>query len=141
MKKLYFILTFITITLASTAQEEQPTGEKIEALRVAFISKELELTPAEAEKFWPIYNEYANELKTLKKAAKNDDNPDVLENDEKILNLQKSYKDRFTKVLGQQRMNRFFSANKKFHQMLIKAAIHKRQRNAQPNRPLLRRNQ
>jgi Spy/CpxP family protein refolding chaperone len=31
---------------------------KIQAQRVAFFTERLNLTPAEAEKFWPIYNEY-----------------------------------------------------------------------------------
>jgi Spy/CpxP family protein refolding chaperone len=30
-------------------------GEKIEALRIAFITQELQLTPQEAQKFWPVY--------------------------------------------------------------------------------------
>jgi hypothetical protein len=31
---------------------------KIQAQRVAFFTEKLNLTPAEAEKFWPMYNEY-----------------------------------------------------------------------------------
>jgi len=31
---------------------------KIQAQRVAFFTEKLNLTPAEAEKFWPVYNEY-----------------------------------------------------------------------------------
>jgi hypothetical protein len=31
---------------------------KIQAKRVAFFTEKLNLTPAEAEKFWPLYNEY-----------------------------------------------------------------------------------
>lgn len=42
-------------------------GNKVEALRTAFISKRLELTPAEAEKFWPVYNEYNDKMQAIKK--------------------------------------------------------------------------
>ena len=97
---------FITITGLSKAQEEQPSEKKladIEALKVAFISKELDLTPDEAQKFWPVYNQYSKELKATRV-----DNPDVLERDEKILNLRKRYKEQFTKILGPQRVNNMY---------------------------------
>lgn len=32
--------------------------ERIKALRVAFISDRLDLSPEEAQKFWPIFNQY-----------------------------------------------------------------------------------
>lgn len=34
--------------------------EQLKTLKVAFITKELALTSAEAEKFWPVYNAYDN---------------------------------------------------------------------------------
>jgi hypothetical protein len=59
MKKTYLILVFAMLASFASAQttEQQPPQvseqkqQDIEALKVAFISKELELTPAEAEKF------------------------------------------------------------------------------------------
>jgi len=134
MRKLYFILIFITITGLSKAQEEQPSEKKladIEALKVAFISKELELTPDEAQKFWPVYNQYSKEIK-----ATRIDNPDVLERDEKILNLRKRYKEQFTKILGPQRVNNMYNAESKFNQLLFKAMRRQNRLQNQPNRPL-----
>lgn len=54
MKKLYMILSFVCFAAVASAQEAEPDlSEKkqqdIEALKVAFISKELELTPDEAQ--------------------------------------------------------------------------------------------
>ncbi len=46
------------------AQNEK---DKLEALRMNFISKKIELTVSESEKFWPIYNEYTDKLKAIKK--------------------------------------------------------------------------
>jgi len=34
-------------------------AEKIQARKIAFFTEKLQLTPAEAEKFWPVYNEYS----------------------------------------------------------------------------------
>ena len=134
MRKLYFILMFITITGLSKAQEEQPSEKKladIEALKVAFISKELELTPDEAQKFWPVYNQYSKEIK-----ATRIDNPDVLERDEKILNLRKSYKEQFTKILGPQRVNNMYNAESRFNQLLFKAMRRQNKLQNRPNRTL-----
>lgn len=45
----------------------QTEKDKVEALRVNFITKKLELTTAEAEKFWPVYNEYNDKIKAVRK--------------------------------------------------------------------------
>lgn len=120
MKKICFLIAFLGITVLVNAQEtvhsSQKKQENIEALKVAFLSKELTLTPGEAQKFWPLYNQYFIALKLLKK-----DTADVLERDEKILNLRKSYKESFSKILGPQRTNNVYRAEGKFHQLLIKA--------------------
>ena len=143
MKKIYLLIAFAAIASFARAQEQPPISQQkqqdIEALKVAFISRELELTPAEAEKFWPVYNQYSKELKEIKLTSS--ENPDVLATDEKVLNLRKSYKDQFTKLLGAQRMNRMFGAEGRFRQILIKAIKRQqRVRSGEPNRPLLRKN-
>lgn len=137
MKKIYILMAFVSITGFAAAQDDLPSEKKqqdIEALKVAFISKELELTPDEAQKFWPVYNQYAKELRTTIK-----DDADVLDRDEKVLNLRKRYKDQFTKILGQQRMNRIFNAEGRFRQLLIKSMRNQNQQRNKANRPLQRR--
>ena len=139
MKKLYFLLAFISITGFASAQDEQPSEKKqanIEALKVAFITKELELTPDEAQKFWPVYNQYSKELKATRIA-----NPDALERDEKILNIRKSYKEQFTKILGPQRVNNLYNAEAKFNQLLFRAMRKQNQMLNRPNRQLPEGNQ
>ncbi len=141
MKKLYIILSFVLTSSFAMAQE-QPAPEisekkqqDIRALKVAFISKELDLTPEEAEKFWPVYHQYDKEMEI---AAK--DNSDAIVRDEKILNVKKKYQGQFTKVLGnQQRMNRLFNAEGRFRQLLIKTLQRQQMKRAlKNNRPGLR---
>lgn len=57
---LLLILAGISFPAISMAQdgEENLNVSKIQAQRVAFFTERLNLTPAEAEKFWPVYNEY-----------------------------------------------------------------------------------
>ncbi|MEO7766238.1 MAG: hypothetical protein ABIS01_02390 [Ferruginibacter sp.] len=135
MKKLYILLILISIAGMAGAQNDQPSEKRqqnIEALKVAFISKELDLTPDEAQRFWPLYNQYSKELKATIK-----DDADILERDENVLNVRKKYKGQFNNVLGQERTNRVFSAEGKFRQLLIKTMRNRYQRKA--NRQLLQR--
>lgn len=132
---LLFLTVFITAVYAQDdiGQLPEKKQENIEALKVAFISKELELTPEEAQRFWPVYNQYSKELKTTFLNG----NDNVLDRDEKVLNLRKRYRDEFTKVLGGQRVNKMFIAEGRFRQVLINTMRNQKQR--QLNRPLTRR--
>ena len=44
--------------------------EKIEVQKIAFITKQLDLTPEEAQKFWPVYNQFSDAKKQLHKQHK-----------------------------------------------------------------------
>ncbi|MFN7600376.1 MAG: hypothetical protein ACK5R0_03145, partial [Bacteroidota bacterium] len=44
---------------AELDQQDPKVREKIQAARIALISEKVKLTPALAEKFWPIYREFA----------------------------------------------------------------------------------
>lgn len=53
---IYIVLLLLGLFINSYAQESKK--EQIKAAKVAFITNELELTPTEAEKFWPIFNAF-----------------------------------------------------------------------------------
>ncbi len=67
MKHLAKIIIFICLVLWSGRSLAQTPKDKVEALRVSFISQRLELTNSESEKFWPVYNEYNDKVKAIKK--------------------------------------------------------------------------
>lgn len=137
MKKCYLILGLLFSVLIAKAQDETALPEKkqqdIQALKVAFISKELDLNPDEAQKFWPVYNQYEKELTSTLK-----DDQDIIDRDEKVVNLRKRYRDQFTKIIGAQRMNKLFGAEVRFRQVLIKIIRKQRQMPNRPNRPARR---
>lgn len=137
MKKFYLLLVLMSLTAFVKAQDEALNAEKkqqgIDALKVAFISRELDLTPDEAQKFWPIYNQYAKDLKNTISRGN-----DVLDRDEKVLNLRKSYKEQFSNVLGQQRMNKMYNAEGRFRNLLIKSMRNQNQNQRPQNNRLER---
>ncbi len=67
MKLFYTILILYFFSNPLFAQQEhQEQKEKIRALKIAFITDKLDLTAAEAEKFWPIYNRFDATEQTIR---------------------------------------------------------------------------
>lgn len=57
---LAFLLA-VNVTSYARSGQEKDWQDKMKAERVAFLTSAMELTPAEAEKFWPIYNSMEGE--------------------------------------------------------------------------------
>ncbi len=133
MKKYILILILSITTFIAKAQNDDPAkrAERVEALKIAFITQKLDLSVDEAQKFWPVYNRYESDLKSVIK--ENRANPDVLDDEEKLLNLRKRYRGEFVKVIGPQKMNTLFGAEKEFRQALLK-----RLKNRNQQRPFKR---
>ena len=62
--------------------------EKLELFKIQFITKKLDLTPAEAEKFWPLYNEQKDASQRLMQEKKEDE----IEFQEAMLVIRKKFK-------------------------------------------------
>ncbi|WP_166921962.1 sensor of ECF-type sigma factor [Flavobacterium poyangense] len=52
------LLFFVGFSFYAQSDKSDEKREKIKAYKVSFLTTELELTPTEAEKFWPVYNAY-----------------------------------------------------------------------------------
>lgn len=72
MKKLVLlILLLVPSLLVSNAQDDRkPPREKIEQLRIAFLTERLNLSVEEGQAFWPLYNEYESNHFELEKAMR-----------------------------------------------------------------------
>ncbi|MDG1350857.1 MAG: hypothetical protein P8P80_07150 [Crocinitomicaceae bacterium] len=55
---------------AQKKEHKNEKKERIEAARVSFVTKKLELTPEESQAFWPLVNEMEAEIRTSRKAIK-----------------------------------------------------------------------
>lgn len=63
--KTIIVLFFLT-TLGFSYGQGHPDGEKIKALKVAFITERLNLSSKEAQGFWPLYNRYEEDREKLR---------------------------------------------------------------------------
>jgi hypothetical protein len=121
----HFLLSlFMMMGLASQAQPPNNNREeKIEALYIAYMTRELNLTEDDAQKFWPVHAQYDNEIKNLRSESSE------LERQQAVLNIKKKYQDRFTKILGAERTNNFFIKDGEFRKKLIERLKNMRQQN------------
>lgn len=140
MKKWIFgVLLLFALPLAVVAQDEDddlPTGqagEQIQAQRVAFITKRLNLSTSESQKFWPLYNEYEAEQKkirqkyklkqdfaTMTDAEAEETVSNMLEMEQQILNLKKDYFQRLRKVIPVRKIAMLPRAERDFKGELLK---------------------
>jgi len=103
-------------------QNNQNPGDRIEALRVAYITQQLNLTPAEAQNFWPVYNAYRSDLTTLQKNYKALNGSltaeQQLDLEQRKLDLKKRYKPQFESALGTEKLNQLYNLEHKFQEKL-----------------------
>lgn len=59
-----FFLAF-SVPGFSQDRNQEYDKEKLDAARVAFITNRLDLKPSQAEKFWPVFNQYREDRKVL----------------------------------------------------------------------------
>jgi hypothetical protein len=142
MKKLFYLTLTSLIYLSVQAQdveEPQPQNEnakdKIKAARIGLITQRLALTPEQAEKFWPIYNEFTQKraelMKQYKDAEKNvnPNNPDPKQQQALVdlglkvkqdeLSLEKEYSGRLMSVITAQQMLNLRQAERDFRNIII----------------------
>lgn len=114
--KRFILLAIFAIGLCKAGYSQPPFNpgkfqERMQALKIAFITKALNLTSDEAQKFWPIYNAYDEEIKKARQA----NTDDQLKVEENVLNIRKKYKPDFKKVLNDDaRVNRIFKIDAEF---------------------------
>jgi hypothetical protein len=65
MRKI-IIMAFLALIFCKEAVAQEGGKERIRAYRTAYITQELDLSSEEAEKFWPVYNEFDKKLFQLK---------------------------------------------------------------------------
>ena len=130
-KKLLLLFTFITIFhYFCPAQQFGGRMKRAEGLFIGYMTKQLDLTPKEAETFWPVYRNYIGEIRSKKRENKKAMQDDPLALEEEILNIRKKYKSDFKKVLeSDERVNKMFVAEQTFKEILRRELMNRRMKN------------
>lgn len=124
---LLFITTIGLIAQKKEHVEDGGPRQKIKAIYIAYITQELNLNEEEAQKFWPVHVQFDQEMRSKHIQA-----IDQLEKEESILNVKKKYKERFVKVIGEEKSNLFFRKDVEFRHKLSQKIKETRQRRMGP---------
>jgi hypothetical protein len=144
MKYLTILLTLLLPMLAMSQDDDTPeqdpkAREKINAARVAYITERLGLTPAEAERFWPLYREYTDKQRALKQQfnqARKQGKPAeaLLDLEQKLkqdgLNLEKEYSGRIRQTISPEKLLNLRRAEEDFRKLILQQ-LQQRQLNQQ----------
>lgn len=132
---LVFLLPILGTTPLAAEQKIQPkvkTIEELESSRRKLIAENLPLTPDEAKKFWPLYEEYSQKrmelLKTrisyytdltqvevVDEAAARQFVDHVLDFDQKTVDLWKLYLPKFVDILDDRKAARYLQIERRIH--------------------------
>ena len=131
--------------ISVSAQENRPAKERVEAMKIGFITDRLNLTSEEAKVFWPVYNQYSDELEKLRKgrrdniinARENFDEMSDAELEKAVDNeiafrqnevdIIKKYHPQFKKVLPIKKVAKLYKAEEDFKRRLLDILQEKRE--------------
>ncbi len=117
-------------------KKDKYTESEFRAKKQAYIAQKAELTPAESEKFFPLYFEFQNKKKKINKHAWNlakkgkaSETTDLeyeeiidnfFDDQEAIVKLEREYIDKYRKILSDKQIYRVYWAEFKFNRNMIK---------------------
>lgn len=115
----------------------QTNKERIQAMKVEYITKKVEFTVSENERFWPVYNEFEDKLEAYRKnvrqnylrraeAATEAEAEDLykldLQSKQAEADLYKQYSERMKAIIGVKKMAKLRLAEIEFKKILLKTA-------------------
>lgn len=145
MKYTTRIFTLIGIlcsfTLVLNAQERKGREEHIEkfrSMKIAYFSEQLELTPEEAEKFWPLYNDFESKKREVNRyrhrRSRNMDEQlanmtdqeagkmadDMIEAKKKEINLDESFHSELKKIFPPKKVLKYYITEHRFREYMLR---------------------
>lgn len=128
MKKivLLFVLFIASGHVLLAQEERKPEAGRIEALKIAYLTRKLNLSTEEAQKFWPVYNNYTSEIHRTNQDFRERKGNEI-DREEKVLGIRKKFNDEFNKALSSDKVNEFFRAEREFNGVVQKEIMERRQ--------------
>lgn len=138
------IALMLTLTVGSAQIDRRgdgPMQERVRTQRIAFMTERLRLTSEEAQQFWPVYNEFEEKMRELRKERvrrpefmqmSDEEALEFIEKsqelDKKEMELKTSYIDHFLEVLPPQKVAQLDHIEKAFNRELLKMIRERRGR-------------
>jgi Spy/CpxP family protein refolding chaperone len=138
MRYLLILILTTLFFLPTSGQTSADAQQRIQEEKVAFFNEQLDLTKAEAQKFWPVYNDYqnrknriSNEKRTLMRYyvqnEKHMSKAEITETLNKYIAFEKHetellaiYNEKFREILPDEKVLKIYAAEVQFKDYLLK---------------------
>lgn len=148
---IYMILFFLAASVPGGAQN--PNMERLNAYKIAFITRKLDLTTQEAEKFWPAYNEFQDKRfliqqnrqqinRSINQSSNALSDKELTELGDKWVNLDidesallKDFHNKLKSILPPLKIIRLYQAEAQYRQQLLNELQDRRQNNNRQGPP------
>jgi hypothetical protein len=105
-------------------------GQRVEAVKEAFISQQLNLTPEQSRAFWPLYRQYVEDqtaVRILKRQNNSNNSPNgtvqidkELQYEAQLVNIRKHYRDEFLRVLPPEKVSEIYKSERAFNDEMVR---------------------
>lgn len=140
MKRAYLIfwiscLAFMTAGAQGFVEDDEIPStalDRVQAQRAAFITEKIDMTSQEAEKFWPVFNEYEDEERRIRKrylqgrriinmsdAEARKFIESRFEMEQELLDLKRKYFLRLADIISPRKLANFNRADREFKKLLL----------------------
>lgn len=128
--------------------EKNEKRSEVRAMRVAYMTSQMNLSPEESQQFWPINNQFESQRKKIMAPVKKQERElikkgiekasdeelmkmmnDKMEARSKLIELEKEYQKRYLDIITVQQLATYHLAEKRFKKMLIRKMREERGRN------------
>ena len=145
----FTITACVLFTYLNTFSQSDERMERFQAQKVAFFTERMDLSSKEAEKFWPVYNDYTNRKEKLEEEsrgllrymAKNQNNisdgeikeslDKYLKNQENIHQLMMDYHKKYLEILPPAKVVRIYTTENMYRTFLLNQLRENRQERVQ----------
>lgn len=140
--KILLIVLMALLSFSLTSMAQRRPQERIQAVKVGYITNKIKLSEEQAVQFWPVYNRYEEDMMQLRKRfikKFRNEKEDFREKEplsyidnnldfqEAVISLKRTYKDEFLKVISARQLADLYIAEKEFRQMVIQKLRERRE--------------
>jgi len=131
------VMLLLLTTSIAYGKQANPKQQRIHAAKMAYMVDRLQLTPEQSAAFVPVYNNYERDFRAvrapfIKKYKLNEQEEeqqnmtvrqyveDDLDYQQQVIELKRSYNERFLKVISSRQLADMYIAEREFKQVLVK---------------------
>ncbi|TGE06263.1 hypothetical protein [Hymenobacter fodinae] len=144
LRSFWVVLLLTTVSLTALAQApagQQDRLNQLENAKIAYLTDKISLTQDQAQKFWPVYNDFTTKRRDLNRQMRQlrTASPDGLTDEqiktnlnqamtlrEQEVKLERDYFNKFQKILSIRQVGQLYSAEREFTREVIKRVADRR---------------